>query len=200
MKIGIMGGTFNPIHNGHLLIAEHAHDQFQLDEVWFMPAGVPPHKQNMGIMPKDIRCRLIKAAIKDVSYFSLCRREVDSTEISYTYKTLTQLTLDFPEDEFYFIMGADSLAYFDKWKAPDIILSKATILAAVRDEMDLDEVNYKIGKIKEQFTGNIFPIITPSFNVSSAEIRKRLSEGRSTRFLVPEAVWTIINDQNLYRN
>lgn len=200
MKIGIMGGTFNPIHNGHLLIAENAHDQFDLDEVWFMPAGIPPHKQNMGILDKEIRCELILQAIKDVTYFSLERREVDDAKISYTYLTLTDLKDEYPENEFYFIMGADSLAYFDKWKKPDIILEKAAILVAVRDELDTENVNDKIEQIKKIYNGNIFPIVTPNFCVSSAEIRRRIETGRSIRFLVPEAVQKIIKEQNLYIN
>lgn len=200
MKIGIMGGTFNPIHNGHLLIAEHAHDQFNLDEVWIMPAGIPPHKQNMDILSKDIRCELIEEAIKDVSYFRLDRREVDSTEISYTYRTLTKMKNENPSNEYYFIMGGDSIAYFDKWKETGTILNLATVLVAVRDDVDATKVEEHINRIKSQFSGSIYQIITPSFNVSSAEIRKRIKENQSIRFLVPDGVWKYIKTQNLYKD
>lgn len=200
MKIGIMGGTFNPIHNGHLLIAEHAYDQFDLDQVWFMPAGIPPHKRNDGILDGDTRCKMVEKAICNVDYFQLCRKEVDSTEISYTYKTLTELSEEYKEVQWYFIMGADSLAYFDKWREPGIILEKATILVAVRDNMDLqEEVEKEISRIKGLLSGEIYSINTPVFNVSSREIRERAKQGRSTRFLVPDEVWNFMNEQEIYK-
>lgn len=198
MRIGIMGGTFNPIHNGHLLIAENAFQQFHMDQILFLPAGLPPHKQNMGVLNKEHRCAMIQAAIEEIPYFQLDRREVDAAEISYTYKTLMQLHEEHPQDQFFFIMGADSLAYFDHWKNPDIILKHATVLAAVRDEYDREALKQKSLQITEQLGGEIGFISTPEFDVSSQNIRTRVSEGQSIRFLVPEKVRQYIIEQQLY--
>lgn len=198
MKIGIMGGTFNPIHNGHLLIAENAYHQYGLDQIVFLPAGIPPHKQHMGILDKDHRCAMIDLAIENIPYFRLDRREVDAAQISYTYLTLTQLKEENPEDEFFFIMGADSLAYFDKWKNPKIILNKATVLAAVRDEFDTGALKQEIKRITDKLGGNIGFITTPEFDVSSQNIRNRVACGQSIRFLVPDKVRDYILYHNLY--
>lgn len=198
MRIGIMGGTFNPIHNGHLLIAENAYDQFHLDKVLFVPAGIPPHKQQLEILDKELRCAMIEAAIGNVPYFKLDRREIDSMEISYTAATLTQLSIEQPDNTFYFIMGADSLAYLDKWRSPEIILSHATILAAVRDTMETEQLNAEIHRITQLIPGDIKPIYTPTFNVSSKEIRQRIKDHRSIRYLVPESVDRFITEKKLY--
>lgn len=198
MKIGIMGGTFNPIHNGHLLIAENAYHQHQLDQILFMPAGIPPHKQHLGILNKEQRCAMIEAAIEGISYFKLDRREVDACEISYTYLTLSLLKEEQPQDEFYFIMGADSLAYFDQWKNPDIILQKATVLAAVRDGFDTGALRTQSQRITQKLGGQIGFITTPEFDVSSKDIRNRVASGQSIRFLVPDQVREYILKQNLY--
>lgn len=198
MRIGIMGGTFNPIHNGHLLIAENAYDQFHLDKVLFIPAGIPPHKQQLEILDKELRCAMIEAAIGNVPYFKLDRREIDSMEISYTAATLTQLSIEQPDNTFYFIMGADSLAYLDKWRSPEIILSHATILAAVRDTMETEQLNAEIHRITQLIPGDIKPIYTPTFNVSSKEIRQRIKDHRSIRYLVPESVDRFITEKKLY--
>lgn len=200
MKIGIMGGTFNPIHNGHLLIAENAFHQYQMDKLIFLPAGIPPHKQNAGILDKEHRCAMIQAAIEDISYFQLDRREVDSLEISYTYKTLTKLKEEHPRDEFYFIMGADSLAYFDHWKYPDIILKHAMVLVAVRNSYDQAALKQEIIRITEKLGGKIGYITTPEFDVSSQNIRERILGGQSIRFLVPDKVQQYIISHNLYKN
>ena len=199
MKIGIMGGTFNPIHNGHLLIAENAYWQFKLDEIRFMPAGIPPHKQNMGILDGDIRCAMVQQAIKDIPYFSIDKREVQASDISYTYKTLEKMHLESPNDSFYFIMGADSLLYFDKWAKPEEILKYATVLAAARDAVEVSEIKEKIQMITSKLGGNMDYIKTPAFNVSSQEIRSRIAANESIRYLVPDDVRTYITDNRLYR-
>ncbi len=200
MRIGIMGGTFNPIHNGHLLIAENAYHQFELDKVLFMPAGIPPHKQNQGILDGEIRCSLVEAAISDISYFELDEREVNCNEISYTYRTLAKMKEEHPADDFFFIMGADSLLYFDKWVKPDEILRYATVLVAVRDSVDVTMLKNKMNSITAELGGTMGFITTPEFDVSSKEIRNRISKSNSIRFLVPEMVRRNILDNNLYKS
>ena len=136
-KIGILGGSFDPIHQGHLNIARSAYREFALDEVWFIPAGHSPNKEEAEMTPAQVRAEMTQAAIKNDASFKLSRIEIESSGTSYTYKTLQHLKEQFPEDQFFFIMGADSLDYFDKWRHPEIICQNATVLAAVRDTLEL---------------------------------------------------------------
>lgn len=199
MKIGIMGGTFNPIHNGHLLIAENARSQYALDTVWFLPAGMPPHKEENGILSAEVRLEMVRLAIQDNPGFKISEIELWSKERSYTYRTLERLHEQFPDTEFYFIMGGDSLRDFHTWKNPDRICELSHLLAAVRDEMDAKRLKVYASGIRETLHGNIDFIITPNFSVSSHEIRARVKAGDTIRYLVPEKVRCYIAQKELYR-
>ncbi|MCR4955872.1 MAG: nicotinate-nucleotide adenylyltransferase [Lachnospiraceae bacterium] len=198
MRIGIMGGTFNPIHNGHLLIAENAYHQFHLDKILFMVAGNPPHKTNLTVVDSSHRCQMVKEAILNVPYFELDEREVHNQRLSYTYLTLTELKQSHPEDEFFFIMGADSLLYFEKWRNPEIILEKATVLIAVRDMVDSDKVLSTAKEITKKLGGTMDLIQTPMFDVSSNNIRSRIANKDTVRYLLPDSVIDYIKKNNLY--
>lgn len=198
LKIGIMGGTFDPIHYGHLLIAENAADQFGLDQVWFIPTGNPPHKETSNISEAKYRCDMIKLAISGNPKFSLSLREVEDTEVCYTYRTLTALCEEFPENQFYFIMGADSLYEFETWRKPEIICEKAKLLAAVRDYVDEKKLEKQINFLKEKYQAEIFRLTTPNFSISSHNIRARVREGKTTRYLLPENVRKYIAKEKLY--
>jgi len=198
MRIGIMGGTFNPIHNGHLLIAENAYHQFHLDKILFMVAGNPPHKTNLTVVDSSHRCQMVKEAILNVPYFELDEREVHNQRLSYTYLTLTELKQSHPEDEFFFIMGADSLLYFEKWRNPEIILEKATVLIAVRDMVDSDKVLSTAKGITKKLGGTMDLIQTPMFDVSSNNIRSRIANKDTVRYLLPDSVIDYIKKNNLY--
>lgn len=116
-KIGIMGGTFDPIHIGHLILGEAAYEQFGLDEVWFLPAGNPPHKRNRAGQAKDAqRVEMVRRAIASNPHFVLCTKEMKDEGYTYSYRTLEAMRKEHPGTEFYFIIGADSLFYFDEWK------------------------------------------------------------------------------------
>lgn len=118
MKIGIMGGTFDPIHNGHLMLGEYAYRQCKLDEIWFMPNGNPPHKKNSSIeSDAKTRAEMVGLAIADTEYFKLNLHEVNQEKISCSYQTLEYLQANYPQDEFYFIIGADSLFTIESWVA-----------------------------------------------------------------------------------
>ena len=144
---------------------------------------------------------MILEAIKDIPYFSLDRREVDSEDISYTYITLSKLKEEHPENTYYFIMGADSLDYFINWMRTDIILEKAIILAAVRDNMDMDKMNKdKISILLKYPYGKIEFLSTPEFNVSSNDIRKRVLNKQSIKYLVCDSVREYIYDNALYED
>lgn len=133
-KIGIMGGTFDPIHIGHLILGEAAYEQFGLDEVWFLPAGNPPHKRNRAGQAKDAqRVEMVRRAIASNPHFVLCTKEMKDEGYTYSYRTLEAMRKEHPGTEFYFIIGADSLFYFDEWKNPERICAAAKILVATRD-------------------------------------------------------------------
>lgn len=199
-KIGILGGSFDPIHNGHLAIAMSAYRDFKLDEVWLIPAGHSPNKEEEKMTNATIRAEMVALAAQDIPHFKLSTYEIDKEGTSYTYLTLSDFKEQFPETMFYFIMGADSLDYFDKWSHPEIICQKAVILVAVRDDMDLDDIQKKIAHIKELFHAEIYPLSCQKVDISSSEIRANLLNGKDICEMVPQAVAAYIAEHNLYKN
>ncbi len=197
-KIGLMGGTFNPIHYGHLLIAENACEQFQLGEVIFMPAGNSPHKDSSQILDSQKRMDMIRLAIADNPHFSCSDYEISKEGISYTYLTLRALKEHFKDDELYFIMGADSLAYFDTWRCPDEISRLSIILAAVRDGLNIEKLMPIREQLWHRYGTRVGFINTPNFSVSSNIIRQRVMSHYSIRYLVPETVREYIKKQSIY--
>lgn len=200
MKIGIMGGTFSPIHHGHLIIAEQAKEEFQLDLVLFIPAGVPPHKQHEAILDAKHRCGMIEAAIRDNPIFQLDTREVDSEAVSYTYLTLEALKQQYKAAELYFIMGEDSIYAISSWKNPKVIFSMATVLVAIRNNLcGRQQIEEQIQLIMQEYNSTIAIIHSPPVLISSSLIRERVAAGLSIRYLVPDSVVCYINDHELYQ-
>ncbi len=198
-KVGILGGTFDPIHNGHLLMAEIAREQYVLDEIWFVPTGISPHKDYKYVTDASYRCNMIRLAIKDKPYFKLNTIELSSEDTVYTYRTLERLYEENDDVIYYFIMGADSLFYFEKWMKPERILELCTILVAVRDDMDKTAVVRRIDMLKNMYdSADINLVDMPNFSVSSADIRKRLYEGHTVRYMVHDEVVDYIMDNDLY--
>lgn len=201
MKIGIMGGTFNPIHNGHLMLGEYAYRQFELDEVWFMPNGTPPHKSNPDICQLTVhRVLMTKLAIEDIPYFKICTYESDSDGLSYSYKTMEHFKEIYPEHEFYFIIGADSLFTLQEWKYPERLLPIVIILAAYRDDIDTEnKMEQQIERLDKLYHGDIRLLRTPVMLVSSSEIRKRIKAGMDCRTMLPEKVLKYIQKHQMYQ-
>ena len=197
-KIGILGGTFDPIHNGHLMMADIACEQYDLDKIWFMPTGNPPHKASEEITSDRHRCNMIELAISDDDRFWLDKTELDTEEKVYTYKTLEKLGESCEDVEFYFIMGADSLFYFDKWRKPERISELCVILVAVRDDMDRGVLANKILELEKKFNSDIRIIDTPNFSVSSRDIRSRIKKGHSVKYMMPERVRDYAAQNGLY--
>ena len=197
-KIGILGGSFDPIHQGHLNIARSAYEEFQLDEVWFMPAGHSPNKDESGMTCAAKRAKMVELAIAEYPYFKLCMIEVESSETSYTYRTLTKLTAQYPDIQFYFIMGADSLDYFEKWRHPEIISEKAILLVAVRNTQNLPQIQKKINELQKLFHTQIYPITGGKTDVSSTELRKKIREGTDNPNMIPSIVADYIAACGLY--
>lgn len=196
-KIGILGGSFDPIHQGHLNIAESAYREFALDEVWFIPTGHSPNKNEQGMTQATARADMTSLAIAPYPYFKLSRIEVDGEGTSYTYRTLTKLKQQFPDTEFYFIMGADSLDYFEQWFHPEIICENAIVLTAVRDGMDIAEIESKIAAIQKLFPARIYPVSGGRTDISSTRIREMLRAGEKPAML-PDDVWSYIKHHHLY--
>ena len=200
-KIGIMGGTFDPVHNGHLMLADTAYHQFGLDQVWFLPNGNPPHKkeENIGTDARH-RSRMVALAIQGRDYCRLEEYEVRRREVSCSYQTLEHFRKQYPEDEFYFIIGADSLFAIETWVHPERIFPACVILAACRDDHDtLEEMKVQIEHLKKVYPkARIQLLRSPLIPVSSSEIRRKIQAGLSIVEEVPEEVEAYIKEEELY--
>ena len=142
MKIGIMGGTFDPIHNGHLMLGQAAYEAFSLDEVWFLPNGNPPHKESSRIEASaKERVEMTRLAVSGIPYFRVEPYEAERDEVSCTWQTLEYFRGKYPDDQMFFIIGADSLFTIERWIHPERIFPLCTILAAYRDEVNSSRQN-----------------------------------------------------------
>ena len=179
-----MGGTFDPIHIGHLILGEAAYEQFGLDEVWFLPAGNPPHKRNRAGRAKDAqRVEMVRRAIASNPHFVLCTKEMKDEGYTYSYRTLEAMRKEHPCTEFYFIIGADSLFYFDEWKNPERICAAAKILVATRDRAKEKELLACMERNAKKLHGTFLKLDTPNLDVSSHELREWIREGKIREIL-----------------
>ena len=200
MKIGIMGGTFDPIHIGHLLLGEFAYENFRLDEIWFLPNGNPPHKttDESGVSLND-RIEMVKLATDDVPYFHLNLYEATAKKHSYTNSTMKALREMYPEHEFFFILGADSLFSIEQWKNFREIFPSCTILAAMRDDKDTESMQIQIRYLNDKYGADIRLLQAPLVEISSTTIRRRAEKGLSIRYMVPDVVSEYIQSNALYK-
>lgn len=176
MKVGIMGGTFNPIHLGHIRLARAAYEQFALDRVLFIPSGDPPHKKNQPVAKGYHRMKMVELAIKEYPYFEASDIELARDGYSYTSDTLRELHRQNPTEEFYFILGADSLFHMEEWKRAAEIFEQCVVLAANRDDIKQEDFLGKIKYLRERFHGDIRPLDTPMMHISSTQIREALND------------------------
>ena len=197
-RIGILGGTFDPFHKGHFILAKTAYEQFELDEVWIMPNGNPPHKRNIEQTDFEIRCEMIRMAIKEVPYMVLCDYEGSEDSYHFTYQTLGEFKKMYPNDEFYFIIGADSLRDFPTWREPAIIAQLCTLLVACRDESGIADLKLKIAEMKERFDAECLIMNSPKVDAASSEIRVMVSEGKDIADYVGKEVANYIKNEKLY--
>jgi nicotinate-nucleotide adenylyltransferase len=200
MRIGIFGGTFDPIHLGHLILAEQCREQCQLDEVWFVPALIPPHKQTHTISPAATRCAMIEFAISGNSAFKLERLELERTGPSYTVTTLEKLYGHDPSRELFLLLGADSIHDLPTWREPKRILELATIVAVNRGRESFDQqavqrhLTDQLGEINPR----ICVVSIPGIDISATDIRSRVREGRSIRYQVSRSVEAYILEHSVY--
>lgn len=194
-KIGIMGGTFNPIHNGHISIATKAYETAGLDKVLFVPSGNSYMKSN--VLDANERSEMVKLAIADYPYFEFSELEINRPGNTYTYETLEILTSENPDSEYYFIIGADSLFNIEKWKNPDRIFALATLICAVRDDFDLTHIKEK-GEELANLGAKIIYLDIPKINISSTNIRENVKCKLSIDDLVPKKVAEYILQERIY--
>lgn len=199
-KTGIMGGTFNPIHNGHLVLAQRALEQFALDEVLFMPCGVPYMKADQHVEDGRVRAEMTALAIKGHPKFTLSVMELEQPGNTYTYQTLDRLKKAHPDTEYYFIVGADSLFHMAKWAHPERIFADCRILAAVRDDKTPDDMKEQIRFLEQRYNAKIHLLQTEYMDISSSEIRRKAAAGESIAGKVPEPVRAYIEQKGLYHS
>ena len=198
-KIGILGGTFNPIHNGHLRLAFSAFEQYNLNKVWVMISPTPPHKANSDILNITYRIDMVKLAISDYTdKLEFSDYELKRKGYIYTADTLTLLKNEYPDDEFYFIMGGDSLRDIEKWYKPQVVMKNAVILAAVRDDMDMSAIEEQISYLKDKYSADIRLLQTHNIPISSTGIRNNIKAGIPVTDMIPAKVAEYISHNKLY--
>ena len=196
MKLGILGGTFNPPHIGHLVCAQEAHDQLGLDRVVLMPAGVPPHKQVEADPGAQARHVLCEAAVAGDERFAVSRLELDRPGRSFTVDTLRALHDHSPQDDITFIAGGDMARSLPSWHEPEALLSLATLAVAERAADKRDAISAAIAPLAGSERVRFFDM--PRIDVSSSLVRERVAAGRSIRYLVPDAVADAIAQNGWY--
>lgn len=198
-RVGIMGGTFDPIHYGHLLLAQAAIEAEELDEVLFIPSGTPWLKDSSQVLNKKTRVSMTGIAIEDNPKFALSTIEIDREGNSYSYETLEILREKNPATCYYFILGADSLMEIEKWKHPDRLMKSCTLLTAVRDDCDMIALEKQISYLKEKYDASVEILPTKRIDISSTDIRQKIREGKSVRYLLPDQVMEFIEKNHIYK-
>ena len=195
-KIGILGGTFNPIHLAHLYIAYEAKSQLNLDKVIFIPTGNPPHKKDKKILEADLRYNMVYEAIKNYEDFEISKYEVEKEGYSYTFETLKHFKAK--DNELYFITGADCLMDIEKWKNPEEIFRLSRFVVFNRAGYNEENLKIQKNKIEEKFNTNIDFLDIIDLEISSSMIRERINDGKRVDFFLSKEVLSYIQENNIY--
>ncbi len=209
MKIGIFGGTFNPIHIGHIRGAISVYETFELNRVIFIPTGIPPHKKN-DVACAEHRYEMVKLSIANIDNFCVSRMEIDSNRVNYTIDTINLLKEQYKQDKLFFVVGTDAFYYFDLWKDYKKLIEKTSFILMRRPEYDITPIINKYGhmfefenaadylpvKIKR---GRVYIYTPPAFDISSSMIREKIRKGQTIRYLVTEKVENFIKEKGLYK-
>lgn len=198
-KYGIFGGSFNPIHYGHLMICEYIKEEMGLDKVIFIPTGNPPHKE-IEVSAKD-RYEMVKTAISPNLDFDISDIETTRVKLSYTVDTIRELKEIYKEEKLYFIIGMDSLFQLKTWKKIKDLSSEIEFVVAKRPGyLDDEKINREIKYLKENFGTKIILVETPLYEISSTDLRDRIKKGKSLRYLIPKKVLNYIEESEFYKN
>lgn len=195
-KIGIMGGSFDPVHNAHIKLALHAYKELQLDKVIFIPAYIQPFKKDKKVTDEVHRMNMLKQGLMEYPYFEVSDIEITMQGNSYTARTLTELSKEY--SDMVFIMGADSYMSLERWYHPEIIFEKAEIACAVRDDQDLELLRAKSLEYEAKFNGVTHFLNMPRTDISSTEIREKVANEEDMGDLLPVKVLDYIKEHNLY--
>ncbi|MEG1847296.1 MAG: nicotinate-nucleotide adenylyltransferase [Lachnospiraceae bacterium] len=185
-RVGILGGTFDPIHIGHLLLAESARDYFNLDEVLFIPSGHSYMKEN--VSEKQFRASVTAKAIENNPCFTLSRFEFNKSGNSYSYETVSALATQNPMTEYYFIIGGDTIFALEEWQHPELLFANCIIVAGIRKGYSLQEIQSKIASLQKKYSADIRLFTTARVDVSSTDIRDRINLGQSIQYMVPDII------------
>jgi nicotinate-nucleotide adenylyltransferase len=197
LKMGIFGGTFDPVHLGHMVIAEQVMDELNLSRVVFVPGGIPPHKEASSVRTSaQDRFDMVEAAVVGNERFSVDRVEVDAGRPMHSVETVQILKEREAGIDWYFITGADEISNLLMWKEPDRLLEEVVMVAATRPGHDLSKLSHLEAGLRN--FDRIFPVECTRVDISATDIRRRILQGKSVRYLVPEGVYEIIHDRGLY--
>ncbi len=197
-RLGVIGGTFDPPHYGHLVLADNGRVQLNLDAVIFVPAGIPPHKPERPISPASHRLAMVEAAMGDNAAFRLSRVDVDRPGPHYTVDMLALLAEAYPGSKLFFLIGGDSLAEFGSWRDPAGIVELAHLGVMERPgwEADVDGLEERVPQIRERLAR----LDAPYLEISGTDLRRRVREELPIRYLVPPAVRRYVLEHRLYRS
>lgn len=200
LKLGIMGGTFDPIHFGHLVTAEAVRVEFNLDKVIFVPAGNPPHKIKRAVTDKKHRYLMTILATVTNPYFEVSTIEIDREGYTYTIDTIKEFKRIYGEEtELYFITGADAILEIFTWKNAEELLKLCNFVAATRPGFEKKLIDEKLKRTKEIYGKEIYKVAVPSLAISSTDIRERVSKRKPIKYLLPESVERYIEKCGLYK-
>lgn len=199
-RIGLMGGTFDPIHNGHLLLAENSRKTFNLDKIIFMPAGIPPHKKDKHLSSNTHRYNMTLLAINSNRHFFLSDMELKKEGISFTIDTIKYLKSLYIDTEIYFILGSDSLFQIDTWKDYQELLTLCHFIVAPRPNCHNEKLENTVNTLNSLYNSSIHIVEGPVLDISSSEIRDRVRKGLSISYLVPKPVEEYIYKHGLYKD
>ena len=198
-RLGIMGGTFDPIHYGHLVAAEMARTEFALSKVLFIPSGTPPHKDFERVGPASLRYEMVNRSIADNPSFSVSKIEIERHGPSYTIDTLRSLLENWEGSEFFFITGTDALREVFSWHQAEEIFTLTQFIGANRPGFDAKGFLETALRDHPEIKGRIHLLEVPALAISSTDIRQRVATGKSIRYLLPESVRLFIQETNLYK-
>ena len=194
MKVGILGGTFDPVHNAHLIIAEYVRAELPLHKILFIPAAIPPHKQDVSISSPSHRLAMLHLAVSSNPAFDVYDFEITRGGVSYTIDTVRNVKQDYKlsASDTYVIMGSDNLNTIENWYQPEELVQESRIVVVQKPDNEL-------GKIPSYMNDKVVEVKTPLLHISSTDIRERVREGKSIKYLVPDAVAQFIQEKGLYK-